>query len=217
MPKKRKRRCAGKGSSYERDFCRLLTQWWKPGAKDVIFWRASQSGGRATFRGRKGKRAGFGHGDIVAVQPAGETLIDLITFEIKRGYATDHVAELLDKPKLASQQTLEAWFQQAMEASKNAGSFAWMVVQRRNQRDAIVFMPQELVEVLEEVGCFQTGMPRPWFSILVDLHLINKTKKKKKVKVTASRFVGHTIYATTLKNWLDCVSPTHIRKLSQIC
>src|SRR5262245_2386383 len=52
--KRKKYNRAAKGSKFERDLCRQLSLWWSDGKRDDVFWRASQSGGRAKFRGRRG-------------------------------------------------------------------------------------------------------------------------------------------------------------------
>src|SRR3954464_11883516 len=90
---------AGKGASFERDLCKRLSLWWTDGERDDVFWRTSQSGGRATSRTKKGKKTKNSYGDICAVDPIGQPLLDLITFEVKRGYNKDSFTDLLDKPK----------------------------------------------------------------------------------------------------------------------
>lgn len=77
-----------KGSPFEREICLLLTKWWlrDDDPEDTIFWRTAGSGGRATVRGKRGRRTSKQHcGDIAALDDQGRALTDLITFELKRG------------------------------------------------------------------------------------------------------------------------------------
>lgn len=72
----------GKGSSYERSICRLLSRWITNGEKDDCFWRSSLSGGRATVAHRKGQSVRQA-GDITAVAPEGHILTDFAYLELK--------------------------------------------------------------------------------------------------------------------------------------
>lgn len=147
---------SGKGSGYERDFCRLLSLWWTDGKRDDIFWRTGGSGGRANVRFQRGHRTAGQYGDICATDLIGEPLLDLVTIELKRGYTIRKVkgvkkkvsgvtiADLLDKPAHAAQLPFEEWLQQAILAHEQAGSYAWWLVQRRDSRRAVLFMPNEL-------------------------------------------------------------------------
>jgi hypothetical protein len=77
MKKTRKKRRPGgrsskaKGSAFERKICRLLSLWVTGGTDDSLFWRSSQSGGRATSRKKAGKDLANQAGDICAIDPAG--------------------------------------------------------------------------------------------------------------------------------------------------
>lgn len=54
----------GKGQDLERSISRQLSLWWSNGEADDWFWRASQSGGRATQRAKKGMRTLNSAGDL---------------------------------------------------------------------------------------------------------------------------------------------------------
>jgi len=75
-----------KGSSFERTICRELSKWWSFGQRDDIFWRTAGSGGMATNRGKQGLRTFGQAGDIQATDPAGQPLLSMFSFELKRGY-----------------------------------------------------------------------------------------------------------------------------------
>lgn len=136
-------RCKGKGSSFERDMCRTLSLWWSKGKRDDIFWRSSNSGGRATVRSRAGRGTFGQYGDVQATDPIGQPLLDLCTIELKRGYNRVSVADALDAPPRAANQWMD-WVYQAKEEASNAGVRNWMLITRRDRRDEIVFIPTEL-------------------------------------------------------------------------
>lgn len=130
-----------KGANFEREICKQLSLWWTSGSRDDIFWRSSQSGGRATIRGRQGKRTAGSYGDIVALDPIGETLLKHFTIELKRGRSHGEPGDLLDckgSPKC------HAWIktlEQAMAAYELADSYSWLIICRRDFRNASVFFP----------------------------------------------------------------------------
>ena len=135
---------SSKGSAFERLICTELSLWWTDGERDDVFWRTSISGGRATTRGKKGKQTTGQHGDVAATDPIGKPLIDLITIEIKRGYSKSSIQDLIDRSDKSAQQEYEKWIDKAITSSEAAGSDFWMIITRRDQRKAIVLMPQDL-------------------------------------------------------------------------
>lgn len=142
-----------KGSQFEREFCRRLSEWWSDGEHDDLFWRSSQSGGRATVRRRKGKSTRGHCGDITATDSVGEPLLKLVTFELKRGYGRATIHDLLDQPDTAKEQTWGAWLKQARAAALNAGTPYAIVVHKRDRRRAVIFFPKAFHESLVRLGC----------------------------------------------------------------
>ena len=120
--KKRKGRGAHKGSRWERELCKRFSLWWTLGERDDCFWRTSQSGGRATQRSKKNKTTVNQYGDMAATDAVGQSLIDLLTFEFKRGYNSATIQDLLDKPKTGKPSVYEKWIDKAMEDCIAAGS-----------------------------------------------------------------------------------------------
>lgn len=139
-----------KGSTFERWFCRRLTTWWtKDDESDVLWWRTSQSGGRATARLKKGKETIRAHcGDISAVHEQGRSLTDLITFELKRGYAKATIHDLLDAGAGAAEQTYAAWIAQAAASAAAANTPYWMVVHQRPRREPLILTPVAVVRAV---------------------------------------------------------------------
>lgn len=86
-------RCKGKGQQFERDVCRKLSLWISHGRSKNLFWRSSQSGGRATTLRKKGENLSVHAGDIAAIDPGGERFIKTFFVECKR-YRSLHMDQL---------------------------------------------------------------------------------------------------------------------------
>lgn len=135
---------SAKGSAFERECCVKLSLWWTqdlPEPREDIFWRTAGSGARAKVRGRKSKQTHGQHGDICAIDPIGQPLIDLLTIELKRGYSKHTIADLLDKPEGAAKQVYEKWIEQAKESHKHAKSNSWLLIVKRDRRLAMAISP----------------------------------------------------------------------------
>lgn len=130
-----------KGSSFERLLCKKLSLWWSCGQRSDIFWRTSNSGGRATFRNRREEKTTTHCGDICAIDPLGEKLFNYVVIEAKKGYNKNTLQELFDKPKNGACTIYEQWFRQAEEERKNRGCAYWMVIHGRDRREVLVFFP----------------------------------------------------------------------------
>lgn len=211
---------SGKGSKYEREICVKLSEWWTKGYRDDIFWRTAGSGARSKTRGRKGKSTYGQSGDIGAIDPIGDPLIDFLTIEIKRGYSKFTIQDILDAPRSAAQQQMEDWLQQCIESAEHAGSFAWLLIVKRDFREPLVLMPRKLYKVLK-VAVPDFPDARPLFSFQAGIrfrHLRETIKTKVKGKVRKSRkyetfYHDYHITGTTLDMFLAYVSPDVIKKL----
>ena len=139
-----------KGGQFERDICTKLSLWWTGGKRDDVFWRTAGSGARATTRSKQGKKTFGLYGDIQAVDPIGQPLMDLCTFELKRGYKKWSVQDILDKSKKMKKQPLEEFLEQARQSSKDAGTDHAVIIARRDQREAIICMDSWLFNHISE-------------------------------------------------------------------
>jgi hypothetical protein len=83
-----------KGQQFERDVCRQLSSWVSGGTNANLFWRSSQSGGRATTLRKSGSDLSVHAGDIAAIDPAGHEFIDIFFIECKN-YKSLHLDQLL--------------------------------------------------------------------------------------------------------------------------
>lgn len=131
---------AGKGSSFERLICKQLSRWWSEGERDDIFWRSSQSGGRATQRAKSGRKTYGSYGDIAATDPIGEPLLRFFTIELKIGRSHGDVGDFLD---FKDENACHKWSQtlkQAIRSHNDAGSLAWLLICKRDFRRTMVYL-----------------------------------------------------------------------------
>ncbi len=129
-----------KGSRFERGICRVLTDWWVgTETEDCVFWRTAGSGGRATRRGKAGKKTNRAHcGDIAALTEDAALLTRMVTFELKSGYNHATLHDLLDRSAGAAKQTYEKWIQQARASADAAGTQHWAVIHQRTRRTTML-------------------------------------------------------------------------------
>lgn len=139
-----------KGSAFEREICKKLSLWWTGNARDDIYWRSSQSGGRATQRLKSGRSTFGSYGDIAFVDPIGEPLLRLFTIELKRGRSHGHPEDLMDCAKSDKQKPFESCLMQAYTAHQAAGSRAWMLICRRDCKIAMVYFPTFILVEMEQ-------------------------------------------------------------------
>ena len=125
---------AAKGSQYERDIAKALSLWFSHGEADDWLWRSSQSGGRATQRAKSGKKTENACGDLAAQTDDARLLLDVVTIEIKRGYNKISIADLYEKDSGG----FHDFVAQAKKAADLAGSSHWMIIHKRDRRDAVV-------------------------------------------------------------------------------
>lgn len=148
---------AAKGPQFERWLCEQLSLWWTKDLKEPrtdIFWRTSNSGGRATNRGKKGKRTKGQYGDIAAIDPIGQPLLDLLTIEVKRGYNKYTITDLLDRPEKAAKQKYETWIEKAIHDHELAGSMSWLLIVKRDRREPMVILPMQVFKELTSLEIF---------------------------------------------------------------
>lgn len=134
-----------KGANFERSICRQLSEWWTGGKRDDVFWRSSNSGGRATVRHQKGKRTAGAYGDIAATDPMGDRLIRTFTIELKRGQYVKHPGDLLDCAGSPACHPFLKAVRQAQEAHKRARSRSWLLIVRRDRKHSTIFFPTWLI------------------------------------------------------------------------
>lgn len=137
-----------KGSSFERWAAKRLSLWWtqdEDPPRDDVFWRTDGSGARATARAKRGKGTSNSCGDIGILDPCGQPLLDLIAFELKRGYSRYSVQDLLDhNPAKGGKPEYLKWIEKAERVRQAAGAYSWMLIVKRDQKLPLVIYPNEL-------------------------------------------------------------------------
>lgn len=184
-----------KGNAFERDICRELSLWWTADLdepRDDIFWKTSNSGGRATARTKSSKKTHGQYGDVCAIDPIGQPLVSLLTLELKSGYSRFTFADLIDKPAHAKQQQYEVWFEKAQKDSEASGSAGWLLITRRDRRVPLVFMTSRVADKLK---IDNEGLPCGQIECI-------------------SGGLCHQIVVMTLEEWLTSVAPEHITNLA---
>lgn len=192
-------KCKGKGSSFEREIAKRLSLWWTNGKRDDVFWRTDNSGGRATSRRKQGKETFGQSGDLQATDPIGQRLLDFVSIEIKRGYAKNTVADMLDKAPNAAIQAWELWVIQASSDALHGKSQGWMLITRRDRRRTLVFIPWWVHCALIDSGSDYAAFDvRPSATISLDIGGIS-----------------NMIFVCTLDNFLEHVKPKHIKRANR--
>lgn len=188
----------GKGSKFERDLCRKLSQWWLGDEDaDVVFWRTSQSGGRATERRKKGKKTAAGHhGDISSIDPRSRAFTGLITPEAKRGINKASPCTLLDRTKKQRPTAFEEFLHQAISASENAGTPYWCLIHKRDSREEVIYIPYGLYATLRN----RCGP-----------HIGPVSTYNGKYKKPSGKFAGVWFAGMRLDDFLDWVKPSTLK------
>lgn len=129
-----------KGADFERAICKELSLWWTEGANDCVFWRTSGSGARATMRRKSGKETANQEGDICATDPIGQPLIDMVTIELKKGYNSWNIKELLDMKK--KNKMLEQFWSQCIREKTHRQCSGWMLITRQDRKEKLIFFDE---------------------------------------------------------------------------
>lgn len=198
-----------KGGEFERELCKEISRWWSRGSRDDLFWRTSNSGGRATVRAKKGQRTAGHAGDITATSSAGRKLTDRITFEMKRGYNTAaSLHTLFDlRPRNDASAMYETWIQQARAAAGKAGTPYWCIIHRRDGRVATMTMPYDLWKRV------RGDVEPPDLTLYVDMFVGPRRGplKQKPHRTVKRRWVR--LVTILLSDWFDHVPPDAVASL----
>ena len=142
----------GKGAKFERQISKELSFWWTEGQRDDVFWRTSQSGGRATIRKKQGKNTKNQDGDICATDPIGQPLIDITTIELKVGYNSWNIKEIIDSILREKNSKLEDFFEQCEREANAQNKKCWCLITRQDRRETLIFMNNEFWKFLKRKG-----------------------------------------------------------------
>ena len=198
--KKKRRKGAGKGSAFERTMSKMLSLWWTADERDDIYWRTASSGGRATMRRQRGKSTFGGAGDVQAVDPIGQPLMDLCTIEIKCGYSTTSILDIVDRSDRMAKQVWDVWLRQVVKESRSIGG-GWMLISKRCKREIMVFINLPVYSLLLDAGAgLDTVTP------LITVNPKTKIERLRKV----------TIVGTTWSEFARVVTSDNVRKAIEL-
>ena len=143
---------ANKGSPFEGEVsvCRSSGSFSVPSGPGPC---GGDSGARAKTRGRAGKATFGAHGDICAVDPIGLPLTDCCTLELKRGYKKWSFLDILDRPRMKSNQKnktiqpFEIFMEQVQEDADLVGNWP-VIIAKRDKRCKVIAIPEPLYDLI---------------------------------------------------------------------
>jgi hypothetical protein len=152
---------SSKGSQYERDTCKQLSLWYTQDEKKPhsdVFWRTSQSGGRATTRAKKGKKTAYAYGDVTFTDPIGQPFISKCLLELKRGYTKDiSILDFLDKNK--GEPILLKWWNKSEKERRLAKRKYILIIFRRDRHKSCILMKGTLFGKMQDMfGAFNNNI-----------------------------------------------------------
>jgi hypothetical protein len=131
-----------KGGAFERAIAVEMSEWWSLGQADDLFWRTPGSGARATTRTKKGKRTASGSGDLMATDDRGRYLMELCSFELKKGYQATTIQDLFDIPgQRPGLSQMDKFLAAAHRACQESGTRIWALIVQRNRRLPLITFP----------------------------------------------------------------------------
>jgi hypothetical protein len=150
---------SSKGSEYEREMCKRLSKWWTQGyneIRDDIFWRTSQSGGRATTRAKQNISTAYSYGDVTFIDPAGQPFIDSCLLELKRGYSKDiSILDFIDRNRGIP--ILAGWWEKATDERTLSGRKYTMLIFKRDRHKSCVMISRKMVSnIMDWFGDFSS-------------------------------------------------------------
>ena len=127
----------GKGSDFERSLCKKFSLWWTNNERDDVFWRTSQSGGRATERKKKGKTTAGSYGDMMSVSKVGKPFEDIFVMEFKKGYTKElSILSIVDGKRKSI--LLDWWIKNEKIVTESERKFGLLVFRRDYRHTCIV-------------------------------------------------------------------------------
>lgn len=180
-----------KGSSFERRVSKQLSLWWSQGEDDNIFWRSISSGAMATNRSKQGKATNAAYGDITYLEPSGEPLLRVFTFELKKYSSLDMMTLIDGKSTGLLGKFWEKLLKECQEAKKAGWGASPAMVTSRNNRIPLMTIDYKMyLKLTDYCGAVKESLPM--------------------VAIRQNGFVTQTI---RLRDFFDWVDPMVIRTL----
>jgi hypothetical protein len=190
---------ANKGTVFERDMSRHLSRWWSDGERDDIFWKTGGSGNRATQRRKTGKATAGGYGDIMSQSGEGSELLQCVVLELKKGYTTRSLAEVMDLNRTSAVSVWEEWIAKNMLCVEVNGLYAWAIISCKTRRQALWTCPAWL---LDDLGISLDDFP--------DHLIVNHSFRYK------SHNYRESVVQIPLEKFLCVVKPSDFIRLSRL-
>jgi Holliday junction resolvase len=147
-----------KGSGFERDVCKFLTVWATGKAKPYVFWRSPSSGGLATISNTTNTC-----GDIIAIRPEGEPLIQIFSLEIKTGYLG---ADPLKHLKKTKNETIKSFWEQCIRDSRMDNKSGMLIFRKKGSKPVVgiegdIFekLKTKLSGINQLILCYSNDLP----------------------------------------------------------
>ena len=171
-----------KGSTFEREICRILTRWINHGKnKPELFWRTPSSGGKATQDMKKGAVSKMG-GDIMAIDEKGKWFTDNFYIECK--FYKDFEFERM----LEGRGLILHWWYITEEKAKKPQKWPLLIF-KRNYFPIYVMYSRDLEYKLQNI----MGVNKGYWSF----RLRRRTS-----------FIGsYSVYIVRLKDFLEFIDP----------
>jgi hypothetical protein len=132
-----------KGSAFERTVCERLSLWVTDGERKDCFWRSAMSGGRATRGRKRGEDLSRQAGDITAVSPEGNSLVEHFYIECK-AYRELHIERFV----LNGSGTLSNFWKTTIEEARNHGRRPMLIAKQNRMPVIILTKSDDLREFL---------------------------------------------------------------------
>jgi hypothetical protein len=211
-----------KGNQFERDMCKQLSLWWTNNKHDDVFWRAQNSGARATVRSRVGKATRGQYGDVCATDGRGIALTKVCVISLKRGYQGATIGDFLEHTNPLVEPQYAKWLREVERDRKAAGVPGWLLIVRRNNREALIFCNEELLNAFE-FNNYQTPKVVP--RLLEKNHLVMKvtvrnkeyTKEQVRYRLAKKKQIKQTLFLMTgwaLKDFFKIVKKDDFKSLA---
>ena len=172
------------GPVFERKTAKDLSLWWSNNKRDDLFYRVGASGARATARAKRGKSTANQGGDIQATHPKALPFTSVFSVECKFGYQNQgSIHDLLDAGYTRGKHPLlyEQFILQAIDAMICSRSQSWMLITKRQNRDAMVTLPLNVWNKIMEIEV--EGLEFDYFGTLrwstIDCTICRISKKLK--------------------------------------
>lgn len=200
MAKRKSRGGNRKGRPFELEIAVRLSEWWSNDRRVDIYYHTHVSGARATVRAKTGRHTAGAYGDLMATDPIGQPLLDVMVFEAKRGYSSFTPYDAFDRRPGSAIQVWEGFLTQARDSQRQARSLGWAIIAKRDQRERVIALPMHLWAALLPPGDLAAVVP--WLESRI------------MVREVSGPQVVHWA-ATELETFLEAVQPAAVRTLAE--